>query len=247
MSLLASREEGWLPLRGVHPDYNTNHRRLAEFWGITMTKRVQLQDINHRWRLAARLLHPDKQTGKSPTVQGWVAELYMALDASYTEILWRMESIKKGELPSAVTEAQTPFQEVPESFGVFLIARYKPDLFISGTSESTWWCIGRVDDQPIHPSLSSSIEFMELLLHSHDDIGLLELLEGVSLKPVVWTEKKPFKTVLVLQRIPHSFTKWLEHQLGELRAKGVFLDLTIIMFADAYPTSWLKGLVALLD
>jgi hypothetical protein len=91
-----------------------------------------------------------------------------------------------------------------------------------------------------HGSLPNAIEFMELLLHSHDDIGLLELLQGVSLRPVTGTEKDPFKAVLVLQKIPHPFTKWLEHQLGDLRVKGVFLDLTIVMFADAYPTSWLN-------
>jgi hypothetical protein len=169
-----------------------------------------------------------------------VNALYMALDASYEEILWRMERIKKGELPSAISEASTPFQEVPEAFGVFLVRRYQPDLFISGTSESTWWCIGRTDPQPIHPSLDKAVEFMELLLHSHEDIGLLELLQSISLKPVEWTERNPLKAVLVLQKIPHPFTKWLEHQLGDLRAKGVFLDLTIVMFADAYPTSWVN-------
>ena len=121
---------------------------------------------------------------------------------------------------------------------MWLINTFKPDLFISNTSESNWYAMGTaaLTPHPIHPPVDTAAYLFEELLHTNDDHSLMDLLEGVHKTPI--DLEAGFHALLILQKVPNTFARWLDHQLGVVRAMGGKLTLSRVVFCDAYSMQW---------
>jgi len=111
-------EDGWCPDPSA-ADYRFNHRELLRIWGVHLTTRTNVGDIRQRYRMTARLLHPDKLAKYSVEVQQWGTHIMTQLNLAREEIEMRIDWVKRRVIPPPVTSDSYPFQEIPEAVQLF--------------------------------------------------------------------------------------------------------------------------------
>jgi len=124
VSILDSSPNEWLPLR-ESADYSTNHRELLDVYGIKLSKRTQDTDILHRYRLAVKLVRPDKLgLNASQEVLAWARRILVALDLEKTELLQRVEWVRRRQIDAPTLEESFAFQEVNDVCQAWLLEHF---------------------------------------------------------------------------------------------------------------------------
>jgi len=134
-------EDGWCP-DPSSADYRFNHRELLRIWGVHLTTRTNVGDIRQRYRMTARLLHPDKLAKYSLEVQQWGTHIMTQLNLAREEIEMRIDWVKRRVIPPPVTSDSYPFQEVPEAVQLFLRKSCQAHLVVANSSESLYYNSG---------------------------------------------------------------------------------------------------------
>ena len=91
-------DNSWCPQQG-DVDYRQNHRSLLKFFGIHLTRRTQDSDIQHRFRLRAKVVHPDK-LGMNPGAHllAYARQVFQSLEIARHELMMRAEWVRRRQI-----------------------------------------------------------------------------------------------------------------------------------------------------
>ena len=245
IDIYALEDERWCPHEQRDPDYATNHRALLRFWGVSLSKTLTEQDIQTRYRRAARLVHPDKCTGLPVAVQEMTAAIMKALNDSLPELQWRAERVRRGRAQPTVSDKLLQFQEVHEHLQHWLKSPEggNMDHVATNVSEIMWYHVGAQCRPPWSPTVTVSQVFFDRFLAEGEGTSLWDLLLqtfGVVLEDL--PKDRPWRVGVAVHRAPRSLTDWLDGELTRIRRAGRLLDLTIMLMADPYPAPWSRML-----
>ena len=132
----------WCPQEG-DVDYCENHRSLLKFFGIHLTRRTQDSDIQHRFRLAVKIAHPDKLgVNPGPQLLACATQIFRALEVARCELL-QAEWVRRRHIDPPNLEDSFPYQEVHEMYQTWFQEQFELDDFITNTSELFFWNLGQ--------------------------------------------------------------------------------------------------------
>jgi len=246
----SSFPDSWCPRFQWH-DYRHNHGHLLRFMGIHLTRRTLDSDIQHRFRLASRVVHPDKLGAElHEQVLQWCRELFDQLTLARDELLMRAEWVRRGQIEPPYHEDAFPYQEVYERFFRWQMSHFNLDNSVVYTSSVYYWNLGHMPEywagelrrpSAVSPATVAAATFLELLLYgkSTDDRLWDLLLQVFSTNlDAVKALGRPWRVSLLLQKTTPDFQRWLDGEMAHIRSLGVDIDLYLLLLADAWPAPW---------
>ena len=225
------------PKRREHEDFLTNPRDLPVFWGLILSRQTRTQDLDYRFRHAARLVHPDKLSQHGPEIQALGADFIKTLGNAKEAFQERIDWIQQGFVQGSGVNNLWPHQEVPEDFQSWLLTELRPHSLICNTSQGFSHALSLYLNPPRSPPLDVCKQFFDMLCRDFREYDLREILSALIRGEDDSVHGKHF--ALVLQSVPREgWDRWLIDQLTKLRNEEVSLNLSLFFFVDAWPASW---------
>lgn len=230
-------------------DYAMSHKKLWVLWGLDWYADIDISDLYSRHRIAARYLHPDKHAGSSEKVQKW-AQATMQLLNNAKDIAVLFMQLLKDRVIRAPPRPRSGvgYQEIPWDLQLWMVKMFPLDLLISNTTETKYDALtteGLAKAIPGRktrcPPPAYNAAFLKDFLSDDVKMGLWDFVSG--LFPKGCPKEADLHIGIVAQRLSREWVMWLAEELKKWRGWMVryslpHLHFHIVIFADAFPTSW---------